>query len=206
MVGPKEYCRSQIYDDTLRDMAAQGLARGEVAIYPTDTLYALGASAHSEHGVQRVAELKGRPLGMPMSFAFPDIESILIWTEPSQLAKAVMEQNLPGPLTIVLPANEEAPKYIVNADGTLGVRIPDDEVIRMLLADAGPLSATSANLHGGKDPNSMRDVPKELLDKVDRVIDFGPCKHRGCSTVIKIIGDDITLLREGVIPLRELKR
>jgi len=206
MQGIKEMCRSQVYDGTMRGFLAQNLVRGAVAVYPTDTLYALGASAYSEHGVRRVAELKGRPEGMPMSFAFPDVKSILDWTEPSQLAKAVIEKNLPGPLTVVLPASAKAPKYIVNADGTLGVRIPDDDVIRMLLADAGPLSVTSANLHGGKDPRSVADIPTELLEKVDHIIDFGPCKHSEGTTIIKIIGDDITLLREGVIPLRELKR
>lgn len=206
MIGPKEYCRSHVLDETLRDMAAQGLVHGDVVVYPTDTLYALGASAHSEHGVRRVAELKGRPEGMPMSYAFPDMISILEWTKPSPLAEDVMEKNLPGPLTVVLPAGEKAPKYIVSADGTLGVRIPDDEAIRLLLADAGPLSATSANAHGGKDPRCVADVPAGLLANVDRVIDFGPCRHARGSTIIKIIGGDISLLREGVIPFRELKR
>jgi L-threonylcarbamoyladenylate synthase len=187
-------------------MTAQGLARGEVVIYPTDTLYALGASAYSEAGVRRVAELKDRPGGMPMSFAFSNVEDILAWTDASEFAEKVMLDNFPGPLTVVLPANEKAPKYIVNSDGTLGCRIPDDDAVRMLLADAGPLSATSANTHGGKDPRSVGDIPAELKSKVDRIIDFGPCRHSRGSTIIKIIGDDISLLREGVLPLRELKR
>ena len=197
---------SMVRGDLWRGKIGQGLVRGEVIVYPTDTLYALGASAHSEQGVKRVTELKGRPGGMPLSFAFSDIESILDWTEASQTAKEVMNKNLPGPLTVVLPANGKAPKHIVNADGTLGVRIPDNETILMLLADAGPLSATSANMHGGRDPRMAEEVPEELAAKVDYVLDFGPCKHAKGSTIIKIIGDDITLLREGVLPFQALKR
>jgi L-threonylcarbamoyladenylate synthase len=174
---------SQIYGELWRDKISQELVRGAVIVYP-----------------------KGRPEGMPLSFAFAKVEDILAWTDASPTAVEVMRKNLPGPLTFVLPANDDAPKYIVNADGTLGVRIPDNETIRMLLADAGPLSATSANIHGGRDPRTAEDVPDELASKVDYVLNFGPCKHAQGSTIIKIIGDDITLLREGVVPLRELKR
>jgi L-threonylcarbamoyladenylate synthase len=186
---------SMVCAEHWRDKLSQELVRGAVIIYPTDTLYALGASAYSEHGVRRVAELKGRPEGMPLSFAFAKVEDILAWTDASPTAISVMEKNLPGPLTVILPANAKAPKYIVNADGTLGARIPDSETIRMLLADAGPLSATSANMHGGRDPRTVEDVPDELARKVDYVLNFGPCKHSQGSTIIKIIGDDITLLR-----------
>jgi L-threonylcarbamoyladenylate synthase len=206
MNGPREMGRSQMRDDALREIAAQSLVRGEVAIYPTDTLYALGASARSEPGLRRVANLKGRPEGMPMSFAFPEVEDILRWTESSELAESVLLKNLPGPLTVVLPANGNAPRHIINSDGTLGCRVPEDVDVRALLADSGPLSATSANLHGGKDPRHVGDIPEELMAKVDRIIDFGPCAHSRGSTIIKIIGDDISMIREGVLRMEDIKR
>jgi L-threonylcarbamoyladenylate synthase len=197
---------SMVRGGVWRDKISQGLARGGVVIYPTDTLYALGASARSEQGVRRVADLKGRPPGMPVSFAFASLDDILAWADASPTAISVMEKNFPGPLTVVVPASAKAPRWAVNSDGTLGARIPDQATVRMLIADAGPLTATSANLHGGPDPRRADEVPDELAGKADYVLNFGPCKHAKGSTIIKIIGDGITLLREGVVPLRELKR
>ena len=197
---------SVLHDETIMGMICGKLVRGGVVVYGTDTLCALGGSALCEAGVKRVAALKGRPQGMPMSYAFADVDSALDWTVASPLAETIMRKNLPGPLTVVLPASAKAPKYVVNLDGTLGVRVPDNEYARALFAECGPMTTTSANLHGGKDPHNADEVSEELASQVDYVLDFGPCKHAKGSTIIKITGEDITLLREGVLTLQALKR
>lgn len=193
-------------DETIMYFVGGKLARGGVVVYGTDTLYALGGSAFSEFGVKRVAALKGRPQGMPMSYAFADVDSALKWTEASQFEERIMRNNLPGPLTMVLRANDKAPKYIVNLDGTIGVRVPDSEQARRLLAECGPLTTTSANLHGGQDPHAADEVADEVAGEVDYVLDFGPCKHAKGSTIIKISGEEIKVLREGVLTLQALRR
>lgn len=148
--------------------AARYLEGGGLALYPTDTLYALGAYALDEGAVKALYELKRRPLDRPVSVAVPpgrvgDVAETDGFDEVLGL--------LPGPITLLLPALGELPAPLVK-EGKVGVRVPDDPGALSLLEQLSPLTCTSANVSGkGTAP---RPQDSDLSSEVDIVIDDGP--------------------------------
>jgi L-threonylcarbamoyladenylate synthase len=150
----------------LIEQAVAVLRRDGLVVYPTDTVYGLGADALSEEAVLRVFEAKGRPLGQPISVAVSDREMMSCIAQVSPEAEALIERFLPGPMTIVLPAKSVLPPLLMAGTGRIGVRIPDHEIaLSLIRAFDSPITATSANQSGGKDPRSEDevDVPHDLL-------------------------------------------
>ncbi len=137
-----------------------------LVVYPTDTLYGLGADALSEEAVLRVYEAKGRPLGHPISVAVCDREMLYCIAHVSPDAEALINRFLPGPMTLVLPAKSVLPPLLMAGTGHIGVRIPDhDLALALIRAFDAPITATSANQSGGPDPQSEDevDVPHDFL-------------------------------------------
>jgi L-threonylcarbamoyladenylate synthase len=148
------------------ERAVAVLQRDGLVVYPTDTVYGLGADALSEEAVLRVYEAKGRPLGHPISVAVCDREMLYCIAQVSPDAEALIERFLPGPMTIVLPAKSLLPPLLMAGTGHIGIRIPDHEIaLSLIRAFDSPITATSANQSGGKDPRSEDevDVPHDLL-------------------------------------------
>lgn len=137
-----------------------------LVVYPTDTLYGLGADALSEEAVLRVYEAKGRPLGQPISVAVCDSEMLYCIAHVSRDAEALINRFLPGPMTLVLPAKSVLPPLLMAGTGHIGVRIPDhDLALALIRTFDAPITATSANQSGGPDPRSEDevDVPHDFL-------------------------------------------
>ncbi|MDD1678887.1 MAG: threonylcarbamoyl-AMP synthase [Methanomicrobiales archaeon] len=137
-----------------------------LVVYPTDTLYGLGGDALSEEAVLKVYEAKGRPLGQPISVAVCDRDMLGCIAHVSPDAEALITRFLPGPMTIVLPAKSVLPPLLMAGTEHIGVRIPDHEVaLSLIQAFDSPITATSANRSGGKDPQTEDevDVPHDLL-------------------------------------------
>ena len=132
--------------------AVAALGRGELVVYPTDTLVGLGASARSRAAVQALLAAKDRPSGMPLSLAVASFEEVEPWVDWSDAARGYARRVLPGPVTLLVPssarARRELAPTLIAPNGTLGVRIPDHPTARALAARAGPITATSANRHG----------------------------------------------------------
>jgi len=142
------------------------LQRDGLVVYPTDTVYGLGADAFSEDAIRRVYEAKGRPLSQPISIAVADVEMAQAVSCIDDTAVGIMERLLPGPVTVVLPAKTCLPEILTGGTGFIGIRIPahpvPEALTRML---DGPITATSANLHGDRDPATTNDVrvPHDLM-------------------------------------------
>jgi L-threonylcarbamoyladenylate synthase len=137
-----------------------------LVVYPTDTVYGLGADALSEEAVLRVYEAKGRPLGHPISVAVCDSEMLYCIAHVSSDAEALIDRFLPGPITLVLPAKSVLPPLLMAGTGHIGVRIPDHDIALSLIRSFdSPITATSANRSGGRDPQSEDevDVPHDFL-------------------------------------------
>lgn len=162
-----------------------------LVIYPTETLYGLGADAFSDEAIIRVYEAKKRPLGMPISIAVSDFDMLaaVAWVRPEM--EAFLDEFLPGPVTVILPARNTVPEILTGGTGMIGIRMPAHEVARRLIErfDA-PITATSANLHGAKDPQTPDQctVPHEFL------IDGGQLPGTP-STVVDLVAK--TILRPG---------
>jgi|TARA_Y100000310_G_scaffold9580_2_gene10127 L-threonylcarbamoyladenylate synthase len=162
------------------------LKNGGIIIYPTDTVYGLGADIHSETAVEKIHNLKDRTAKeKPISILLKK-EWIPDYAELSVLAEKRIEELLPGPYTIVLRKTDKIPLWITNQD-YVGIRVIDNIIVNEVLDKFNsPITTTSANLRGAPPPKSIDEIPDVILNSADAVIDTGPIISKGPSTVIKI--------------------
>ncbi|MGB6032303.1 MAG: L-threonylcarbamoyladenylate synthase [Bacteroidota bacterium] len=188
-------------------LAAEVIQAGGVVVYPTDTLYGLGADALNPSAGNRVHMAKRRKDRKPLLILIPDRDSIsLVCRETTPAARALMEAFWPGPLTLVLPASHGVPEEVTQGTGTVGVRIPSSSLCTRLMRLAGtPIVSTSANLSGEAPYQSMDEIENALRPYVDLMLDAGNLKESKPSTVVDATTDVPSLLREGAIPAATLR-
>ena len=176
------------------------LRAGEPVGVPTDTVYGLAAGAGDADAIQRLFELKERPADRSIAVLVADVAAAETLVAFTPQAQRLAERFWPGPLTIVAARTPSAPSHLGTGD-TIGVRVPDDEVMRAI-AGPGPLAVTSANLHGGPTPSTAQGVA-ELFPTLGLVVDGGP-RPGASSTVVDMTGPAPAVLREGPISLDEI--
>lgn len=187
--------------DTAAGIAATAMLADGVVIHPTDTVYGLGCDATSERAVRRVMKLKQRPDGVPFIVLFPNISVAAEWTEPrSSRAVDIMARCWSlGPITYVVRSNARARSGIVGCGETLAMRIPGDLFCGILCGYVSkPVLSTSANVHGDTVAASTHDMPRDLLEGVDLVIDGGTLVGAP-STIIDLATDTPRILRAGSV-------
>jgi|TARA_Y100000310_G_scaffold341769_1_gene442000 L-threonylcarbamoyladenylate synthase len=177
------------------DNAVNALQKGEIVLYPTDTLYALGVDVGNRDALKKLYALKGREEGKQTSVLVSDMEMAEKYGVFSSKARALAEKFLPGPLTLVVPKKGKE-------DETIGIRIPDHEFsLELVKAFGGPITATSANVSGEESKTTVQEILEQFGDKsqeIDMVVDHG--KMPGTpSTVAQVIDGNIVVLREGAI-------
>lgn len=179
---------------------------GQLVIFPTDTVYGLGARADSLHAVQRIYEAKGRPAELPLPLLIGDrdrvAEVVSTWPEAAErLASAFW----PGPLTLVLPRHPGIPSLVTGGRDTVGVRMPDQEaLLSWLQACPFPVAVTSANLSGQPEAVRVGEIPAQVLEAASLVLDGGPCSGGKPSTVVDLTGAVPYLLRPGPVSEGEI--
>ncbi len=183
--------------------AAEVLRIGGAVVYPTETLYGLGVNPFDSQALLKVFEIKGRDYSKPISLAFRGIKHVKKFAMITPDAKRLIEKFLPGPLTLILPSIMQMDEIL--GGNKIGVRIPDSKVAMELLKEVKfPLTATSANLSGGKDPVSAKEAVEQIGDRVDLILDAGKCKYGKSSTVVDLTSGEIEVVREGVIKKKEI--
>ena len=183
------------------EAAAAVLRRGGIVVYPTETLYGLGARADDGPALERLARAKLRAEGKPLPLIAADLAQVERVAVLAGAAARVAARLWPGPLTLVLPARAGVHPAITAGTGTVGVRIPGSEVARVLAAAAGaPLVSTSANPSGGPPPSTVAALAPSLVEAVDHVLDGGPTPGGAPSTVVEIGPDgSVRVLRAGAV-------
>jgi L-threonylcarbamoyladenylate synthase len=150
----------------LIDRAVSVLMHDGLIVYPTDTIYGLGADAFSEEAIEKVYEAKKRDLAKPISIAVSDFEMLAAVSRIDSPMEVFIRRFLPGPVTVVVPARRTIPGILTGGTGLIGIRIPAHDIARQVIErfDA-PITATSANISGGKDPQTPDEctVPHDLL-------------------------------------------
>ncbi|MBN1855484.1 MAG: threonylcarbamoyl-AMP synthase [Dehalococcoidia bacterium] len=181
--------------------AARVLAEGGVVAFPTDTVYGLGADARNEAAVHRVFDIKGRPPHSPLPLLIADISQVTaVAQQLSPIALCLATRFWPGALTLVVPARLPLSSALVQ-DGFVGLRIPDDPFcLRLIERFGGPITGTSANLTGAAPCMTADEVRKQLGKSVDYILDAGRAGGALPSTVVKIDGKSVSILRHGAIP------
>ena len=179
--------------------AVAALLRGEVIVVPTDTVYGVAVAGSVPGATARLFEVKARPTDVALPVLVADVAQARTVVEVSELAAYLMARHWPGGLTIVLPRAAGFDVDLGGTDGTtVGVRVPDHHVPRDLARRVGPLVTTSANLHGRPTPATAAEVRAEL--GVEIVVDGGRCAGAP-STVVRVDGDEVVVLREGAVTL-----
>ncbi len=148
------------------ERAVSVLMHDSLIVYPTDTIYGLGADAFSEEAIVKVYEAKKRDIAKPISIAVSDFEMLAAVSHIDTRMEVFIRRFLPGPVTVVVPARKTIPGILTGGTGMIGIRIPAHDIARQIIErfDA-PITATSANFSGGKDPQTPDEctVPHDLL-------------------------------------------
>ena len=181
-------------DEWVINEAIDVMAKGGVIIYPTDTVYGLGANIFDNKAVRRVFKIKQRNLLKPLSILVSDTDAIELVSEISIYQKDMLDKYLPGPYTFILKKSPIVPRVVTAGLSHVGVRVPNNE-IACRLANLFPITTTSANL---SDENVLT-TPEEILDQlecdVDLVIDVGPLESNKASTIVDLTTSQPTFIR-----------
>jgi L-threonylcarbamoyladenylate synthase len=188
--------------------AVEALKRGHVIVFPTETLYGLGADALNEAAVEEVFRLKGRDPSNPFPVLVAGQETLhTLVAEIPATAQRLMDRYWPGPLTLVLPGQKNIPKPLCNPTGGVGVRISSQPIATLLVNRLGrPLTATSANPSGEEPARTIQEAKKYFAGQIEVFVDGGILTSESGSTVVEVMEDSIRVIREGKINAYELQQ
>ena len=195
-------------DDELEaavEAASLAVRKGELVVFPTDTVYGVAANAFDADAVQRLLAAKGRGRSMPppvLVSASTTLDALAV-SVPGW-ARALVAEFWPGPLTLVLHQQSSLQWDLGDTRGTVAIRMPDDEIALAVLERTGPLAVSSANITGR--PAALdADAAEEMLGKlVSVVIDGGPTVGSDPSTIVDATGEQGRILRAGALTIEEL--
>lgn len=172
-------------DEKVIDEAIEVLSNGGVVLYPTDTVYGLGANIFNNDAVRRVFEIKQRSLLKPLSILVSDIRAIDLVARVSIHQKEIINDYLPGPYTFILKKENVVPRVITSGSTYVGVRVPNNTISRRL-ASLFPITTTSANISDEEVLSNPTEILEQLDCDVDLVIDVGDLKSNHASMIVDL--------------------
>jgi tRNA threonylcarbamoyl adenosine modification protein (Sua5/YciO/YrdC/YwlC family) len=178
------------------------LEDGAIIIYPTDSVYAMGCDIRASRSIEKIARFKGlNPKNPDLSLIFHDMSQLSEYTiiRDNMIFK-LLKRNLPGPFTFIVQANNQIPKLFKNKKKTVGIRIPDNNIVLELVRELGrPIITTS--VHDSDEVIEYTTDPELIYEKysdfADAVIDGGFGKNEA-STIVNCTGDEIEIVRQGL--------
>lgn len=180
--------------------AASVLRSGGLVVFPTETVYGLGGDATRDEAAKKIYAAKGRPSDNPLIIHIADPADAEEYAVTNALYYRLAKAFMPGPLTVILPRKNTIPKSTTGGLDSVAVRCPSHPVAHKLIKLCGfPIAAPSANLSGKPSPTSAAHVAKDMDGRVDMILDGGESEIGLESTIVKIDGDKLTLLRPGGI-------
>ena len=187
---------------------AEIIKKGGLVIFPTETVYGLGADATDPVAANAIFRAKGRPSDNPLIIHISKPEDAENYTYTTDAYYKLASQFMPGPITVILKSKDIIPSATRASLPTVAVRCPENKIARDLIAASGvPIAAPSANLSGTPSPTSAKHAIDDMMGRVDMIIDGGDCEFGLESTIVKIESDElVTLLRPGKITVEDLKK
>lgn len=205
----KNYERIECANDDLPPQKVQevieALKRGELVVYPTETVYGLGANALDEAAVKRVYMVKKRPFDMPLSIAVRDLDMLERIAVLEEGERKLVKRLMPGPLTLLVTKRPLIPDILTSASIEVGIRIPNHPLALKLIERFGPLTSTSANIHAKRNPATTLDVMHELGDMVRYYLDCGASILGEPSTIVQLKNGEVDIIRRGPITLEDIE-
>lgn len=181
-------------DEDIVSEAINVLANGGVILYPTDTVYGLGANIFDNRAVRRIFEIKQRSLLKPLSILVSDLKAIDLVAKVSLNQKELIRDYLPGPYTFILKKRKIIPRVITSGSSYVGVRVPDNQ-LACGLSSLFPITTTSANLSDDEVLPNPCEILKQLDCDVDLVIDVGDLNSNKPSSIIDLSGIKPKIIR-----------
>ncbi|GCF10580.1 L-threonylcarbamoyladenylate synthase [Dictyobacter arantiisoli] len=189
------------------EQAAEMLRHGELVVFPTETVYGLGANALDPQAAEQIFRAKARPFSDPLIVHIADISALeALVTSVPENAWRLAQAFWPGPLTMILPASAKIPGLITSGLPNVAIRMPNHPIARTLIRAAGiPVAAPSANRFMHVSPTTAQHVYDDLNGRVPLILDGGPCTVGVESTVLNLCSEVPTILRPGGISLEALR-
>lgn len=202
-----KYYNVPLSSEELEEIAL-GIKNGKNVVFPTETVYGIGADATNDGAVKGIFEAKGRPNDKPLIVLIDDLIKLYdIIEEPNDLERKLMKAFWPGALTIIfdLKSDSKISKYVSCGSKTIGIRLTSSKMIRDLIRVSGvPVVAPSANISGEKTGTNIEEIKNTFRDKVDYIIDGGNIESDTTSTLVRVIDGEIKILRDGKINRDEI--
>ncbi len=200
---------TRIFEKTSEEIkaAAELIKQGQTVIFPTETVYGLGANALEDAAVQKIFAAKGRPADNPLIVHISDFcDAEKFAKDIPASAKLVADKFCPGPITMILKKKPCIPDSVSAGLDTVGIRIPENKIARAFLKECGvPVAAPSANISGRPSPTSFEHVLEDMNGRVAGIINGGSAEVGVESTVVDMTSDIPTVLRPGGVSVEELR-
>lgn len=195
-----------VTDHEAANKAANILNKGGVIVYPTETLYGIGALASNDEAAERIFEIKGRPHGKPIPLLVKDLPMLSEIAESNTLAASLSQVFWPGRLTMILTLKSDLPELITCGTGKIALRISSHPFLESLFnLISEPLTSTSANISNGPNLTDPQELFETFNGKVDLIVDSGKIPESRGSTIVDLTLDPPQVLREGDINSAILK-
>ena len=184
------------------------IRNGGLVLFPTETVYGLGANGLDENAVKKIYKAKGREQDNPLILHVSNFDMVSkIAKNISDIEYTLMKTFWPGPFTIILDRKEIVPDTVTAGLDTVGIRMPSGSIAKELISYAGiPIAAPSANVSGRPSGTNISDIFEELSDKVDYIVDGGECEVGLESTVVRVVDGIPNILRPGKISPEDIKK
>jgi len=184
------------------------IKNGGLVLFPTETVYGIGANGLDENAVKKIFIAKGRKQDNPLILHVSDYEMLKeISKDINETEQKLIEEFWPGPFTIILERTEKVPDIVTGGLTTVGIRMPENIIAQKLIKYSNvPIAAPSANISGKPSGTRIEDILEELKEKVDYIIDGGECKIGLESTVVRVIDNIPHILRPGKITAEQIKK
>ena len=198
--------KENIKNDEL-EIIKKKIKSGGLVVFPTETVYGIGADATNGQAVKNIFKAKGRPQDNPLIVHISNYEMLKEFTyDVTETEKALMNAFWPGPFTIILKSNKKLPINVTAGLDTVGVRMPDNDIALSIIEKCNtPIAAPSANVSGRPSGTNIADIFQELNNKVDIFVDGGNTDIGIESTVVKVDNNVVNILRPGRISLEDIK-
>ena len=187
-------------DEAAISAAAKMIKAGGLVAFPTETVYGLGADATDKNAAKKIYAAKGRPSDNPLIIHIASPEDASIYAEVSPLYEKLAKAFMPGPLTVIMPKKAIVPDEVTGGLDSVAVRCPSHPIARALIAASGvAIAAPSANISGSPSPTCAEHVIKDMSGRANAIIDGGECEIGLESTIVKIVGEKLVMLRPGAV-------
>ncbi len=180
------------------------IQKGGIVAFPTETVYGVGIHFDDEEALERLMEAKNRDYSKAITLMVADKRDISQYAYISPQAQKMIDQFMPGMITLIFKKKESVRDSMTNGKSTIGIRIPDSEFVLSLLKKVGPMLVTSANLSQHSNTTSTQEVLNQLDGRIDLVVD-GKTSDNIASTVVDVSQDEIKILRAGKITKEQIE-